>query len=181
MTTIALTERLRLRTWQHGDQAKLNRHCNTVRVMQHLGGVQPLRLLRDDVRWFRQCWTKHGLSYWVVERAEDGEFLGFCGLDLLTRDAAPNLAGEVEIGWRLREDAWRQAYATEAASVVLDLAFCICRIDRVVSRADVANESSIRVMRKLGMQQWRERETDVEEVVYAIERSNWAGSGRRQK
>ena len=116
----------------------------------------------------------------MLERQEDDEFLGFCGLDLLTRDVAPNLAGEVEIGWRLREDAWGRDYATESASVVLDLAFCIRRIERVVSRADVANQASINVMQKLGMRQWHARETDVEEVVYVIQRSDWVGSRSRK-
>jgi RimJ/RimL family protein N-acetyltransferase len=173
MMIIAETERLRLRTWRRGDQANLDRYCNTVRVMRHLGGAQPLKLLRDDVRWFRQSWTENGLSYWVVERRYDEAFLGFCGLDVLTRDESRELCGEVEIGWRLREDAWGQGYATEAASVVLDLAFRVRRLDRVVSRTDIANEASINVMRKLGMRHWPERETDIEELVFAIERDNW--------
>jgi RimJ/RimL family protein N-acetyltransferase len=170
---IAETKRLRLRTWKHGDGVKLHQYCNTVHVMQRLGGVQSLRLLRDDIRWFRQSWTESGMSYWVVERKEAYEFLGFCGLDLLTRDHAPALAGEVEIGWRLREDAWGHGYATEAARVVLDIAFRIRRLERVVSRTDIANEASVNVMRKLGMRQWFEKETDVEELVYSINREGW--------
>lgn len=175
MTVIAQTERLRLRTWEHGDQAKLNRHCNTVRVMRHLGGVQSSRLLRDDVRWFKQCWKENGHSYWVLERRKDHEFVGFCGLDLLTHDVPRNLLGEVEIGWRLREDAWGQGYATEAAIAVLDLAFRIHNLDRVVSRADVANEASIHVMQKIGMKRRPAWEEEREEVVYVIERYDWLG------
>ena len=173
MTIIAQSKRLRLRTWQLGDQAKLDRYCNTVRVMTHLGGVQPRRLLRDDVRWFKRCWTENGHTLWVLERSEDDAFIGFCGLDLLMHDAPLNLLGEVEIGWRLREDAWGRGYATEAATVVLDLAFRVHRMDRVVSRSDVANEASIRIMRKLGMRRWREREQECAEVVYRIWRDDW--------
>lgn len=178
MPVIAQTPRLRLRTWQHGDQAKLARYCNTVRVMEHLGGVQPIRLLRDDVRWFRQCWSDNGHSYWVVERRSDNAFLGFCGLDLLKHDVPRNLLGEVEIGWRLREDAWGHGYATEAATVVLDLAFRVHKMDRVVSRTDVANEASIRVMDKLGMRRWPEREREPDELVYLIERGDWIDESR---
>lgn len=173
MTVIAQSERLRLRTWKHGDQAKVDRYCNTVRVMDHLGGVQPKRLLRDDVRWFKRCWNENGHTLWVLESSEDDEFLGFCGLDLLMHDVPRNLLGEVEIGWRLREDAWGHGYATEAATVVLDLAFRVHRMDRVVSRTDVANEASIRVMRKLGMRRWPEREQEPNEVVYRIRRDDW--------
>ena len=88
-------------------------------------------------------------------------------------DVPRNLLGEVEIGWRLREDAWGHGYATEAATVVLDLAFRVHRMDRVVSRTDVANEASIRVMRKLGMRRWPEREQEPNEVVYRIRRDDW--------
>lgn len=173
MNAIAQTGRLRLRTWQHDDALKLDRYCNTVRVMENLGGVQSLRLLRDDVRWFKQCWNKHGHTFWVLERKEDNAFLGFCGLDLLMHDVPRDLRGEVEIGWRLREDAWGCGYATEAAIVVLDLAFRIRRMDRVVSRSDVENGASINVMRKLGMRRWPEREHEPDEVVYVIERDEW--------
>lgn len=176
MPVIAQTPRARLRTWRHGDQAKLARYCNTEQVMEHLGGVQPMRSLREDVRWFRQCWSDNGHGYWVVERRSDDAFLGFCGLDLLKHDVPQALTGEVEIGWRLREDAWGQGYATEAASVVLDLAFRIHNMDRVVSRTDVANGASIRVMRKLGMHRWPERESETDEHVYLIERAGWLGN-----
>lgn len=173
MTVIAQTKRLRLRTWQPGDQENLNRHCNTVRVTRHLGGVQPSRLLREDVRWFRRCWRENGYTLWVVERKADGAFLGFCGLDLLVHDVPRKLVGEVEIGWRLREDAWGQGYATEAAHAVLDYAFVMHAMDRVVSRADVANAASICIMEKLGMMRWTDRESDPDELVYGIERRQW--------
>ena len=48
--------------------------------------------------------------------------LGFCGLKRVNSDGAPN-PGDFEVGWRLREDAWGQGYAKEAAIASLDLAF----------------------------------------------------------
>jgi RimJ/RimL family protein N-acetyltransferase len=38
-----------------------------------------------------------------------------------------------EIGWRLREDAWGQGYAKEAAIASLDFAFGTLGADRVVA------------------------------------------------
>lgn len=50
--TILTTRRLRLRTWLASDIASYHRHCNTEEVMHFLGGVVPLRDVRDEVRWF---------------------------------------------------------------------------------------------------------------------------------
>ena len=52
----------------------------------------------------------------------DDELLGFCGLKRVNSPGAP-LPGNFEIRWRLREDAWGQGYAGEAAIASLDLAF----------------------------------------------------------
>jgi hypothetical protein len=43
------------------------------------------------------------------------------------------LHGEVEVGWRLREDAWGQGYAKEAATASLDLAFDRFAAPRVIA------------------------------------------------
>jgi hypothetical protein len=52
----------------------------------------------------------------------DGALLGFCGLKIADDPGSP-VEGEYEIGWRLREDAWGQGYAKEAATASLDHAF----------------------------------------------------------
>lgn len=141
--------------------------------MDNLGGVQSRRLLSDDVHWFKQCWNENGHTLWVLERREDDLFFGFCGLDLLIHDVPRDLLGEVEIGWRLREDAWGFGYATEAARAALDFAFRRHAIDRVMSRSDVANDASLNVMRKLGMSRWAAAERDPKELIYAIQRDEW--------
>ena len=63
-----------------------------------------------------------GFTFWAVERKEDGELLGFCGLKIADDPQSP-VEGEYEIGWRLREDAWGRGYAKEAATASLDFAF----------------------------------------------------------
>ncbi len=56
-----------------------------------------------------------------------------------------------EVGWRLREDAWGQGYAKEAAIASLDFAFDTLGADRVVAITFPGNEASWGLMERLGM------------------------------
>lgn len=91
----------------------------------------------------------------VVERREDGEFLGFTGLHRMRY-----YPDDVEIGWRLARDAWGHGYATEAASMWVGYARDVLRLPRLISIVDPDNAASLAVTRKLGMVEgWRgERE-----------------------
>ena len=51
-----------------------------------------------------------------MERISDGLLLGYTGLHRVTFDG---LCGQIEIGWRLRADAWGKGYAPEAAQACL--------------------------------------------------------------
>ncbi|HET8611209.1 MAG TPA: GNAT family N-acetyltransferase, partial [Sphingomonas sp.] len=61
------------------------------------------------------------------------------------------IIGEIEIGWRLREDAWGQGYAREAAEA--SFAWGWANLDRgqIVAITVPANERSWGLMERLGM------------------------------
>ena len=80
---------------------------------------------------------------------DSGTFIGFVGL-AEPRFEAP-FTPCVEIGWRLRRDAWGHGYATEAAEAVLAHGFETLHLPEIVSFTTVANEPSQAVMRRLGM------------------------------
>jgi RimJ/RimL family protein N-acetyltransferase len=58
---------------------------------------------------------------------------------------------EVEIGYRLRPDAWGQGFATEGAAALLADALERPGVVRVYAHALHSNPGSIRVMEKIGM------------------------------
>jgi RimJ/RimL family protein N-acetyltransferase len=58
---------------------------------------------------------------------------------------------EVEIGYRLRPDAWGQGFATEGAAALLADALGRPEVVRVYAHALLSNPGSIRVMEKIGM------------------------------
>jgi ribosomal-protein-alanine N-acetyltransferase len=57
----------------------------------------------------------------------------------------------VEIGWRLRREAWGFGYATEAARECLRHGFEELGLERIYSFTAVPNVRSVRVMKKIGM------------------------------
>jgi RimJ/RimL family protein N-acetyltransferase len=147
---VAETERLILRTWKPEDRAEYARHVNTEAVGRFVGGVQSDDEIDAAFGRLEACQREHGHSFWAVERKTDGALLGFCGLKRANVPGTP-VDGEVEIGWRLREDAWGQGYAREAAQAALRWAWSHLDCGRVVAFTIPANAPSWGLMERLGM------------------------------
>ncbi|HAV79474.1 MAG TPA: N-acetyltransferase, partial [Erythrobacter sp.] len=79
----------------------------------------------------------------------DGAILGFCGLKRSNQSGGP--LGMMEVGWRLREDAWGRGYAKEAATASLDLAFDRFDAEEVIAMTVQRNTASWGLMQRLGM------------------------------
>lgn len=178
----AETERLLLRDWREEDVEPFVRNTNNEAVMRWLGGVKPPGFLERVLRDRFMAWPERdGFTFWVVERKADGELLGFCGLKRADGRNSP-VAGEVEIGWRLREDAWGQGYAREAAAAALRYAFESAGAGRVIALTVDGNAASWGLMKRLGMR----RRADLDYVdpdwppsmnpviVYEMERGEWS-------
>ena len=173
------TERLILRDWHAGDADAFDRHTNTPAVMRWLGGVKTPEEIRAVADRLARWQAERGFTLWVVERKEDGAFLGFCGLKIADDPNGP-VQGEIEIGWRFREDCWGKGYAKEAASASLDHAFDVLKAERVVAITFNQNEGSWGLMKRLGMRRRADldyddpRFTDLNPtIVYEIARDEW--------
>ena len=147
---IAETGRLVLRNWRSGDRDEYLAACNTNAVTAHLNGPATSEDIDASLSRIARSQADYGFSFWAIERKSDGALLGYCGLRICD-DLERPVHGEVEIGWRLREDAWGQGYASEAARAALDWAWANLAANRVVSFTVPANEPSWRLMERLGM------------------------------
>jgi RimJ/RimL family protein N-acetyltransferase len=148
---IAETERLRLREWDDEDEFRFYDLMNTPAVMRWLGGLQSLEEWSAGYRRLCAYQSDFGFTFWIVERRSDDVILGFCGLKKANAPGGDKIAGDVEIGWRLREDAWGQGYAKEAAIASLDLAFGRFGAPHVVAITSRQNLPSQGLMIRLGM------------------------------
>ena len=148
---VAETERLRLRTWDPEDERRFYDIMNVPAVMRWLGGLQTPEEWNAAYQRLRDYERDFGFTFWIVERRCDGEILGFCGLKRANAPGGEAIAGEVEIGWRLREDAWGQGYAKESAIASLNLAFERFAAPQVVALTAEQNVTSQGLMKRLGM------------------------------
>jgi len=93
-----------------------------------------------------------------------------------------------EIGFVLHPDHHGKGYTTEAARLLLRVAFDVLGLHRVFGRTEVRNVASIKVMEKLGMR----READFvenefvkdewqSEVVYAILDREWKALPKKKR
>ena len=173
------TPRLVLRPWRDADWAPFFAATNTPAVMRWLGGVMDDAGMASARARLERYQRDHGHTFWPVERKADGAIIGFCGLKRSNEAGGPQ--GEVEVGWRLREDAWGKGYAREAAAASIDHAFRALGAPQVLALTVLRNEGSWRLMERLGMR--RRADLDFANgkfdpqnptiIVYSIARNAW--------
>lgn len=176
----AETERLLLRNWSEADKAEFVRTTNRPAVMRWLGGVQSEQAMAAAFERIDGYQRDFGHTLWAIERKSDGGLLGFCGLKRVNSPGA-SCPGDFEIGWRLREDAWGQGFAKEAAIASLDLAFTRFGAPHVVALTVPGNADSQGLMKRLGLR----RRPDLDfldsrfgpelnpSIVFRIEAADW--------
>lgn len=114
-------------------------------VMRFLGDVWPPE--RQRVHLSTQIATDFGpgLGYWsLFERGSD-EMLGWVLLVPLPRTE------DVQIGYRLRRDAWGRGLATEAATTIMAHGLQTLKLPAIAAVVHPANLASQRVLAKLGL------------------------------
>ncbi|MEO6579902.1 MAG: GNAT family N-acetyltransferase [Sphingomicrobium sp.] len=164
---VAETARLRLREWGDEDREPFYAIMNTPAVMRHLGGLQTPEQWAEVFQRLIGVQREHGHAFWIVEDKASGEIQGFCGVKRVNSPGAGTLMEQHEIGWRLRESAWGQGIAKEAAIVSLDLAFGRFDAPHVIAMTVAENVSSQGLMIRLGMR--RREDLDFEDTRFGPE------------
>lgn len=154
------TRRLVLRQPREDDLTALTALYGDAAVMRFIFDGAPWSAERSAAALdgMMRRWDEDGFGVFVVERREDGVFLGDTGL--LPWDASSWTAGhsraaigahaEIEIGWTLTHVAWGRGYATEGALAVRDWALTELAMPRLISLIHPDNAASIRVAEKIG-------------------------------
>jgi RimJ/RimL family protein N-acetyltransferase len=147
MITIIETDRLRVRTLSVDDAEFILRLLNEPSFIQNIGdrGVRT----PDDARAYVlkgpiASYEKFGFGLWMVETKSEAVPIGICGL--LKRDVLE----DVDIGYALLSEFWSQGYALESASAVISYAREKLGLKRVVAVTNADNQSSIRLLEKMG-------------------------------
>lgn len=110
----------------------------------------------------------HGFGRWSVYFKQNNQYVGFCGLryDEHTK--------QVDVGYRIAQQFWRQGLAYEAAQCALKLGFARFDLDTIVAKAREDNPASIRVLVKCGFEKTGELFEDNEKWhTFALSKSHY--------
>lgn len=163
---VAETARLILRTQSDGDVDIWLKHMNTPEVRDHLGGVREPHEVEAMFAKMAADRARDGTGFLLIQHKAEGTMIGNVGLIRYESETAPaTLLDTVHIGWSLRADYWRQGFAMEAASALLDRAFERLNLPIVYAMTADRNVASWRMMDRLGMA--RRRELDFDDPEYA--------------
>jgi [ribosomal protein S5]-alanine N-acetyltransferase len=160
------TERLRLRRLTACDAPFILRLVNEPSFIKHIGD-RGVRTEADAVGYIEKgpaaSWEKNGFGLDLVELKDTGEPLGICGL--IRREILP----EVDVGYAFLPEHWSKGYALESVRGAMAHARDTLGLKRVLAIVNADNDSSIRLLEKLGFRYERKMKMpgeDTEVKVY---------------
>ncbi len=142
------TARLRLRWFTESDAPFVRELLNEPAWIQHIYDAE-VRTDAQAAQWVRErlimrYWLL-GFGFWAVERLEDGQVVGLCGV--IKRDGLDH----PDIGYGFPARWWGHGYAREAASATLDYCRQVLGLSEVMGTTGPENHASGRVLLAIGL------------------------------
>jgi RimJ/RimL family protein N-acetyltransferase len=161
------TERLQLRRLIVDDAPFIFDLLNQPSWLRYIGD-KGIRTLDDAQNYIvngpMAMYERNGFGLYLTVLKEGGAPIGLCGL--IKRDTLD----DVDIGFAFHPDYWNRGYALEAAAAVLKHGLRDFNLPRVVAIASPDNDSSIRLLEKIGLRFQRRLQLtpDSTEVSYFV-------------
>ncbi len=152
MKTIIETDRLLIRELVESDVDAMFELHSDPEVHRFLGNntVADHAGMMEIIRSIRQQYIDFGVGRWVMIDKQNQEFIGWTGLQFVTRKTN-NHKNYHDLGYRLLKRFWGQGYATESAIASLDYAFNELNLTEVYAMADSRNIVSHKILKKIGL------------------------------
>lgn len=142
------TERLRLRPFTTADAPFVLTLLNEPSFLRFIGDKK-VRNLEDAQQYLAAgpiaSYNIHGFGIMLVELKDTNIPIGMCGL--IKRDDLP----APDIGFAFIPDYWRQGFAFEAATAVMNDARERLKLTNILAIVNPDNESSIKLLERLGL------------------------------
>lgn len=164
------TERLFIRPITADDLGWLVGMRSPDSVNRYMGGpeLQNAEQLAVRMEFYLASHEKLGFGFSVMSLRSTGERIGTSGLVPLDN------TGEIEIGYNLSMQYWRQGYGFECAMAWLKYGFEVAGLERIVAVAHPDNTGSWRIMEKCGMKYEKSgQHYGMEVVFYSISQSEF--------
>lgn len=168
------TARLLFRPYTPEDLDEAVGMLTDAEVMRYVGdgvlGVEEARAMFG--RTFSHVYATGAFDVWAVCEKAGGPLVGHA--EIKPRKGA----GDFEIVYLLRREAWGRGYATEIARRLVEYGLREMNLGRVVATIDAENGASVRVAEKVGMRYESEYEDEHgTTLVYAVERDERGAGG----
>ena len=156
--SITETTRCTLREMSPGDVDALYELYSGPNVTRYMEGLfskkeQEEQYIKDYVE---NVYKYYGFGTWLVHRKEDGRLIGRAGFNY--RQGFE----EAELGFMVGEAFWRQGYAYEVCSHLMELAIGVYELKKVHAFVKKENTASVCLLEKLGFIWHEEVELDGE-------------------
>ena len=163
------TERLLLRQFSTEDAEFILELLNEPSFIQNIGD-RGARTVADASSYILNgpmaSYAKNGFGLYLVVLKDTNESIGMCGL--IKRDGLD----DVDIGYAFLPKFWSKGYAVESAQAVKTYASDGIGLKRIVAITNPTNESSIRVLQKLGFRfekMIKLSDDDIELKLFAVD------------
>lgn len=140
------TSHLWLRAWKSEDAPLLHEILQEDGILRYFPNPDPPPRAKTDDYIGHQLahWEQYGYGHWAVITRDDGQVVGWNGLEYL-----PEL-GQTEVAYLLSTRIWGRGYATEAARAAVAFGFA-AGLPAIIGLVHPQNAGSIRVLEKCGM------------------------------
>ena len=170
------TRRLSLHRIKEEDLTNLIIMHSDLQMMRTLGGIRSEKQTAAFLQEQLEHWQRHGYGEWIAYELETGLFVGRGGLRHVL------IAGreELEVGYKIMPEFWRQGMATEMASAFVVIAFKSLEKSELVCYTLSENRASVHVMEKVGFNFEREIQLNNRlHLFYRLRRTSWEAQNKR--
>ena len=141
------TPHLTLRAWEASDADVWHGILQEEGILRYFPNQNPPSRAKADeyIAHHLAHWEQFGYGHWAVVTREDGEVVGWNGLEYL-----PELE-QTEVAYLLSKRVWGCGYATEAARAAVRFGFETAGLSEIIGLVHPENVGSARVLEKCGM------------------------------
>ncbi|WP_018962792.1 GNAT family N-acetyltransferase [Coprothermobacter platensis] len=138
---------VRLRAYEREDLEKARAIYNDPEVNMYLRPDIPFPLkAEDEIRWYESQNPYGSGSYsFAIERLEDRQYLGSCGIDTVDWKNS-----HASVGLFLDKLYWNKGYGTDALSTLVDFCFQEMNLHKVYLYVFAYNQRAIHTYEKIG-------------------------------
>ena len=144
--SITETARCCIREMEEADVEALYELYDSPNVTRYMEGLFPEKeqerqYIKD---YIENVYKYYGFGTWLIHRKGDGKLIGRAGFSY-----RPGYE-EAELGFVIGEPFWRQGYAYEVCSHLMQLAETVYELGDIQALVKEENEASVRLLKKLG-------------------------------